>query len=256
MGQVFVRVYAELNDYLPLDRRMQVQPLVLGDDATVLTVLETAQIPEDAVDLVLVNGEPVASSHLLADGDRVSIYPVFESFDIRSVTKTREQPLRVTRFVLDVHLGKLGSFLRMLGFDTLYERVITDEELVRLSVSEQRLLLSRDRALVESGRLTRAYAVRETDPHRQLTEVLRRFDLGTSVRPFSRCMRCNATLSAVPKDAVIEQLPQKTAAFYNEFVRCPRCGQVYWRGSHYRRMARFIDRILDEVAAGPQEHET
>jgi len=230
--------------------------LTLAEGATVRTLLETAQVPESEVDLVLVNGEAVTIAHVLAEGDRVSIYPVFESLDIGTVTKLPERPLRVTRFVLDTHLGKLCSFLRMLGFDSLYQNAWTDAELVRLSIEEQRVLLSRDRQLLECDRLNRAYGVRATDPQRQLVEVLCRFDLASSVHPFSRCMQCNSALIAVAKEAVIDKLPPKAAEFHNEFVRCPSCDRVYWRGSHYARMARFTDRVLEEVSATTRAPQT
>lgn len=248
MPNVVLRVYAELNDHLPPVRRMRPQTIVLPQGASVRTMLEIVGIPESEVDLVLVNGEPVSGTRVLAERDHVSAYPVFETFNIGGVTKIREAPLRVTRFVLDTHLGKLASFLRMSGFDTLYRNTYTDEELIRISTEEKRLLLSRDRALVGCGRVDRAYAVREVDPPRQLVEILRRFDLATSVRPFSRCMRCNALLAVVPKEAVVDRLPPRTSAFYNEFVRCTSCARVYWRGSHYARMAGFLDRVLDEIA--------
>jgi uncharacterized protein with PIN domain/sulfur carrier protein ThiS len=253
MPKVIVRFYAELNDHLPPCQRMRPQKGIVVDEATVRSLLEATGIPVSEVDLVLVNGKPVSATHTLADGDRVSVYPVFESFDISRVTKIRERPLRTTRFVLDTHLGKLGSFLRMLGFDTLYQNAFTDDELIRISNEEARVLLSRDRLLVSNARLTRAYAVMETNPRPQLVEVLRRFDLAGSVRPFSRCMRCNTVLRGIPKDTVIDRLPPKTVAFYNEFVRCTTCDRVYWRGSHYLRMAGFIDRVLDEVSMNMNE---
>jgi uncharacterized protein with PIN domain len=256
MPNVIVRFYAELNDHLPYSQRMRPQPVVLGNGATVRSFLETTGVPLNEVDLVLVNGEPVSVACVLSDGDRVSVYPVFESFDIRRVTKIREVPLRTTRFVLDTHLGKLGSFLRMLGFDALYQNTFNDHALIRISNEEARVLLSRDRLLVSNASLTRAYGVKETNPRRQLVEILRRFDLAGSVRPFSRCLRCNTVLSVVSKDAVLDRLPPKTVTFYNEFVQCTVCDRVYWRGSHYSRMAGFIDRVLDEVSVHLNAEET
>ena len=74
--------------------------------------------PHTEVDLIIVNGDSADFKYPLQDGDRVAVYPVFESFDITLLTRLRDRPLRKTAFVLDVHLGKLARRLRMLGFDT------------------------------------------------------------------------------------------------------------------------------------------
>ena len=86
--------------------------------------------------------------------------------------------------------------------------------------------------------------MRETDPERQVGEVVRRFDLLGSVAPFHRCMRCNGLLEAVSKEAVEDRLEPLTRQHYDEFKRCSGCGRVYWRGSHYYRMQQLIARVL------------
>src|SRR5512140_3072575 len=158
MPLISVRVYAELNEHLPLHSRMRSFEVPLEDDTTILQLLDILKIPESEVDLILVNGEACNIHHTLLHGECVSVSPVFESFDISGITNVRPRPLREPRFVLDVHLGKLASFLRMLGFDTLYRGDYVDNELVDISLSEERTLLSRDRALVGEPRLLRAYS--------------------------------------------------------------------------------------------------
>ena len=240
---VTVRFYAELNDFLHAERRFATFEVLLPSGVTVRDVLDGCGVPVPEVDLVLVNGEPEELNHPLGDGDRISVYPVFESFDIRGTTKVRVRALRVTRFVLDVHLGKLASYLRMLGFDTLYRNDYTDSELVRVSVEDDRILLSKDRTLVATGNLTRVYVVKCTDPRDQLKEVVRRFDLVESITPFTRCMVCNGALEPVEKERIVSRLPPRVAASFEEFRLCPDCSHVYWKGSHYRRMESFIQTI-------------
>jgi uncharacterized protein with PIN domain len=82
--------------------------------------------------------------------------------------------------------------------------------------------------------------VRETDPKRQLLEIVCRFDLSRLARPFTRCMRCNTVLQDVSKSEVLAELPPQTAAAHDEFRRCPGCGRVYWKGAHYRRMVELV----------------
>jgi uncharacterized protein with PIN domain len=97
-------------------------------------------------------------------------------------------------------------------------------------------LLSRDRALIASRELVRAHLVRDQHPDDQLREVMERFQLSGCVRPFTRCLRCNATLRPTALEDVREQLPLRVREMHREFWRCPSCGRIYWRGSHYERM--------------------
>src|SRR5438105_136397 len=128
------------------------------------------------------------------DGDRVTVYPVFEGMDITPELRVRREPLRETKFVLDVHLGRLAAYLRMLGFDVAYRSCAMDPELVRESAEEKRILLTRDRGLLKHSAVTHGYWVRETDSRLQVAEVFQRFDLARGVRPFTRCMACNGLL--------------------------------------------------------------
>ncbi len=200
-------------------------------------------MPHTEVDLVLVNGESSDFSRLVRNGDRVSVYPVFESLDITPVLRLRPQPLREPKFVLDVHLGMLAGYLRMLGFDTLYANRASDPELVKISAQQGRILLTRDRGVLKHSVVTRGYWLRETDSRRQAEEVVRRFDLARSLRPFTICMVCNGLLTTVSKAEVERQVPQRTLEWCSEFQQCPGCGRVYWEGSHYRRMRLWIEQL-------------
>jgi len=108
-------------------------------------------VPHVEVDLILVNGQSVDFGYRVQDGDRISVYPVFEAFDIAGLTRLRPEPLRDPRFVLDVHLGRLTAYLRMLGFDTLYQNQWADERLAEISQIEHRILLTRDVGLLKRG---------------------------------------------------------------------------------------------------------
>ncbi len=237
------RCYAELNDFLPAERRFVEFPYRFLDIATIKDRIESFGVPHTEVDLILVNGEPVDFSCRVRDGDRVSVYPVFESFDIAPLARLRPEPLRHPRFVLDTHLGKLAAYLRMMGFDALYRSCFTDDELARISLEERRILLTRDVGLLKRGSVTHAYFVRETDSRRQLAEVVRRFDLTRLAKPFTRCMRCNASLEDAPKAEILDRLPPHAAAAYDEFRRCPECGRVYWQGSHWDRMRKLMESV-------------
>ncbi len=194
MPQAHFRFYAELNFFLPPNRRQTTFPRAFEGRVSVKDMIESLGVPHTEIDLILVNGESVDFSYLVQDGDQISVYPVFESFDITPVVRVRPKPLREPRFVLDQHLGKLAAYLRMLGFDTLYRNDYDDPELAQISHAEKRTLLTRDRGLLKRSMVTRGYYVRETNPRRQVAEVIRRFDLGGLVAPFRRCITCNGVL--------------------------------------------------------------
>lgn len=246
----FVRCYAELNDFLPGVRRYATFPVSLQTPMSVRDVAGIVGIPHDHIDLILVNGTSVEFSSVVSNEDRIAFYPVFESFDISPVTKLRDTPLRQRRFVLDVHLGKLASHLRMLGFDSVYNNSFRDDELERIAVDEHRTLLSKDRELLERDTITRCYLVKNTDPRQQLIEVLCRFDLVSSVRLFTRCIECNMLLERVDKSLIMDRLPGRVRRLFDEFQTCRSCDRIYWKGSHFQRMKQFVDGVMKEMVAG------
>jgi uncharacterized protein with PIN domain len=244
--RAFFRFYAELNDFLPAPRKQTAFAHIFAGRVSVKDMIESLGVPHTEVDLILVDGRSVDFSYLVRDDDRISVYPVFESIDIAPLVRVRPQPLREPRFVLDTHLGQLATYLRMLGFDTLYQNDQPDEELAHLSSQEGRILLTRDRGLLKRSIVTHGYCVRETNPRHQLVEVLRRFDLFDAATPFRRCMRCNGLLQPVSKAAICDRLPPRTRQYYDEFRLCQGCDQIYWKGSHYRRMQQFIKSVLEQ----------
>jgi len=246
MPQASFRFYAELNDHLPPDLRQVPFSRTVAEGSTLREVLRTLAVPENEIDLVLVNGESESLDHRLREGDRVSVYPVFDAMDVTPATRVENRPLRRLRFVLDVHLGKLAHHLRMFGFDTLYRNDYTRDDLVGIAGAEDRILLSKSRMLLEGNPVGAGYRVRSSDPREQLIEVLRRFDLWRSAKPFRRCLHCNAALHPVRKDDVMERLPEKVRALYDEFNACPACGRMYWHGTHYRKMEEFVRRVYAE----------
>jgi uncharacterized protein len=246
MPSAKIRFYAELNFFLPRSRRGIEFEAAFEDRQSIKDLIESLGVPHTEVDLILVNGSSVDFGYLVQDGDTVSVYPVFETLDISAVLKVRPEPLRVTRFVADVHLGRLAAHLRMLGFDTAFPEDYRDEELARISRDEHRIMLTRDRGLLKRSMVTHGYYVRSTNPRQQLSEVIKHFDLYRQINPFQRCIKCNGLLSAVSKDQVADRLPDDTRQFYDDFRQCGDCGQVYWKGPHYARMQQIITAVRAE----------
>jgi uncharacterized protein len=241
---VFFRFYAELNDFLPQERRMVDFKYIVDKHPSVKDTIEALGIPHTEVDLILVNGESVDFTYLLQAGDRISVYPVFESIDITPILKVRPEPLRQIRFILDVHLGKLANYLRMLGFDTLYRNDYDDPELAQISEREKRILLTRDMGLLKRSLVTHGYFLRETNPKQQLREVIRRFDLSRLATPFQRCVNCNGLIHSIDKAEIADQVAPDTLAYYDQFYRCDTCQKIYWKGSHYPKIQAFLEEVL------------
>ncbi len=215
--------------------------LVRGNPA-IKDTIEALGVPHPEVELVLANSQSVDFNYSLQDGDHFSVYPHFTSLSLGSLQLLRP-PLRSSRFVLDVHLGKLATYLRLLGFDTWYRYDCDDAELAAISDSEQRILLTRDRGLLKRSIVTYGYWVRAIEPMQQCREVLQRFALRSKVQPFRRCLRCNGVLVSVELDEVSARLPPKTRQYYDEFYLCQRCQQVYWKGSHYSDLQKLVEQL-------------
>lgn len=246
-GFVTVRAYAELNDFLEADSRGRAVRRPVQSHQTVKDVLEATGIPHTEIDLILVNGDPVSFEHRPAVGDRIAVYPMFEALDIGSTARLRPEPLRHPRFVVDVNLGRLARLLRVLGFDVWWSSDADDQTLADISLDQQRILLTRDRGLLKRRTITHGLFVHSQHPEEQTIEVLRRLDLRRQTKPFTRCVRCNGQLAAVAKDEVIDQLEPLTRRYYDEFSRCPECGRIYWAGSHFDKLSRLVDRLLERL---------
>lgn len=208
--------------------------LEFASHQTLKHLVESLRIPHTEIGMVLVNEQPAPLSQRLVEGDKVQVYPLEVQNQIAD-----EAP----RFLLDNHLGKLASHLRMLGFDALYLNDYQDEELAELADVTGRVLLTRDRGLLMRKQVTTGYCLRSLDPIQQLQAVVQRYHLVDQIRPFQRCMRCNGELEDVAKAELLDQLLPLTRLYYEDFRRCTLCGQVYWKGSHYQKMMYFIDSL-------------
>ncbi len=250
MSAARFRFYAELNDFLPDENRGKDLTLYFSVSGSVKDFVESFGVPQTEVDLVLANGNPVEFSYPVRDGDRVSVYPLFESLDISSVSRVRPAPLRALQFLLDVHVGRLAAYLGMAGFDALYDNQASDAELASIVAREGRVLLTRDRYLLMRTAVDRGYWVRSTEPKQQLLEVVKRFDLAASMRPFTRCMHCNTIVEEASREAILDRLPPMVKD-KDVFRVCGTCQRIYWEGSHHERMSKLLHWVKANVPAPP-----
>lgn len=237
------RFYEELNDFLPDEQRKVSFRHTFCGTPSVKDTVQAIGVPHTAIDLILVDGRSVDFAHRLLGGERVAVYPVFECLDISPVTRLRPKPLRDTRFILDVHLGKLARYLRMLGFDTAYDQGWDDETIIDLSLEQKRIILTRDIGLLKQSRVTHGYWVRHHQPLEQLQEVLLSLDLSRQLQPFTLCMDCNGRIQAVARSEISTRVDADIFKRFKAFWRCGDCRKIYWQGSHYHRMLERIRKI-------------
>jgi hypothetical protein len=212
---------------------------------TVKHIIESLGVPHTEIELILANGISVDFSYKPEDGDKIDVYAVNEVMSKGRVQKLQPELENKSRFVLDGHLGKLAAYLRLLGFDTCYQNDLCDEVLAEISSSDRRILLTRDRGLLKRSSVLFGYFVRETKPQKQVEEILNKFDLHGEARPFTRCVKCNGILIPVSKKEIFERLEPKTRMFYEDFHLCSTCQQVYWKGSHFKKIEQFVSGLLE-----------
>jgi uncharacterized protein with PIN domain len=235
------RFYDGLNDFLARERRGREFGTHCARDATTKHMIEALGVPHTEVELILVNGGSAGLDRLIEEGDRIAVYPRFASLDVADVVRIAGRPPGRLRFVADAHLGALARLLRMAGFDTIYDNAIGDDAVEALALEEGRIVLTRDRELLKRRGVEYGAYVRALKPQAQLRELFERFDLAERARSFTLCLDCNAPLRMADKAEVLERLPPAVRAMQQEFSTCDQCRRVYWKGSHYKRMAGMLE---------------
>lgn len=218
--------------------------------ASVKDAIEALGVPHTEVGAIEADGLEVGFGHLLACGARIDVRPVPAPFDVLRPSPLRPEPLPRVAFLVDANVGRLAGLLRALGFDTAHDPSLDDAALAELAARDRRILLSRDRFLLKRGIVVYGRLIRSQDPDSQLLEVVRFFGLNPPFATFTRCLRCNDPLLAVPKAEIMDRLQPLTRRYYFDFRRCPRCDRVYWAGSHHERMRERVERLCRELGQG------
>ena len=147
-------------------------------------------------------------------------------------------------FIADVMLGKLARWLRILGYDTVWEEGIEDDDLVARARREGRMVLTRDRGLPREWRVDNVLLVDSDEPLEQLREVVEGLGLDWKEGLFTRCSVCNTPLVGAGEEAVAKQVPEEVRERKEDFAWCPSCRQVYWSGGHVERMLGRLEEAL------------
>ncbi len=149
-------------------------------------------------------------------------------------------------FIVDCMLGKLAKWLKILGFDVVFFSKIEDTELLALAKKEKRILLTRDNGLIEKSSEIRTLFIESEDWNRQIEQVLDDFKLWQDIRPYSRCIECNAELKGLPKERARNLVTPFVYEKVDAFSICPVCGRVFWKGTHHQDMEVKLEEILSK----------
>lgn len=244
-----VRFYGALRDFLPPSQRAATSlPVSLPERPGVKHVLEALGVPHPEIELLLVDGAPSPLTARVAPGARIAAYPRFHGVAPDPDLLATPRPEPPVRFALDGHLGGLARFLRLLGFDASWQPQIDDADLAAQAVREDRVLLTRDVGCLMRSAVVQGHWLRSTAPERQLLEILEHFELGASLRPFTRCLVCNVVLLARRAAEVRSLVPPRVAERHRLYRQCPQCLRIYWRGTHALSLTCRMERVLAQLS--------
>ncbi|HDI07474.1 MAG TPA: hypothetical protein ENF76_03820 [Candidatus Bathyarchaeota archaeon] len=149
------------------------------------------------------------------------------------------------KFITDGMLGKITRWLRMLGHNVKYSNKLDDAKLVEIARKEKRILLTRDLALYQqaTAKGVKAFYLEGVDEAEKLARLSRKFGFELEIdMSVSRCPKCNARVVPVEKEEVSGRVEETTYKYYDKFWKCPKCGQIYWQGAHWKRIRETLEK--------------
>jgi uncharacterized protein with PIN domain len=129
----------------------------------------------------------------------------------------------------------------------LFSNNYKDHEIISVALKDKRIILTRDKGILKQNAVTHGYWLRSDDPVKQLQEVIDRFQLQNSFKPFSRCTHCNSQLVQIEKSSLKGRIPDDTLSYYTRFWECAGCGRIYWQGSHFKHILQWIEKLKDTL---------
>ena len=156
------------------------------------------------------------------------------------------------KFIVDNNVGKLAKWLRIMGYDSVFFADIDDSRMVARALAEDRVILTRDteimkRRVVTIGRL-KAILLTSEESEEQLRKVIETLNLDCQFSPFTICLECNQPLVEKSKDEVKDRVPAHVFQTQNQYMECPTCQRIYWRGTHWEAMSRKLERLKKKPA--------
>ncbi len=199
-------------------------------------VIESLGVPHTEVGKILSKDKPLNFFYIPSPGMEIDVYPVIPPVDVTRASILRSGYSRHGTFVADVNVGKLARLLRLTGFDTAGQNNWSDRFIAEISKKEERIVLTKDRELLQRRIIIHGHLVRAVNPWEQLAEIVHFYGLEDRMAPFTLCPSCNEKLQHVEKHEIEDRLEPLTKLFFNEFKICPVCKQIYWAGNHHEKI--------------------
>ncbi|MCK5434883.1 MAG: Mut7-C RNAse domain-containing protein [Dehalococcoidales bacterium] len=153
-----------------------------------------------------------------------------------------------TKFFADNNVGRLAKWLRMMGYDTRFFSSGDDSSMIAIALAEDRVILTRDtqimrRRVVTSGQL-KAILIQGDEPEQQMRQVIDNLNLDCQFKPFTICLECNQPLVPRTREQVKDLVPPYVFQTQVQYVECPTCHRIYWRGTHWQAMAGKLNKFM------------
>jgi uncharacterized protein with PIN domain len=153
------------------------------------------------------------------------------------------------RFIVDINVGKLARWLRMIGYDTQLFDHRDDNRLIHIAMTENRVILTRDTQMMKRRVITtsvlKAVFISSDNPHKQIHQVIKELGLKSNFNPFSLCLECNQPLVKINREDVKDRVPPYVYQTQPHYVECPKCHRIYWQGTHWQAMARKLESLIN-----------
>jgi len=153
--------------------------------------------------------------------------------------------INAPKFIVDNNVGKLVKWLRMMGYDTLFFNGSDDSNMIVTALANGRVILTRDtqilkRRVVASGQL-KVILIQSDEPGQQMQQVINTLDFDYQFRPFAICLECNQPLLERSKQQVKDLVPPYVFQTQSQYMECPACHRIYWRGTHWQAMTKKLE---------------
>jgi len=151
------------------------------------------------------------------------------------------------KFIVDNNVGKLAKWLRIMGYDTLFFNGSNDSRMIAIALAEERVVLTKDTQIMKRGVITRgrlkAIFIQSDEPELQMHQVIDALHLDCRFKPFTICLECNQPLLEKSKQQVKELVPPYVFQTQNQYMECPTCHRIYWRGTHWQAMTEKLRKL-------------
>ena len=151
------------------------------------------------------------------------------------------------KFMVDNNVGKLAKWLRIMGYDTLFFNGRNDANMIATALAQGRVILTKDTQIMKRRVVTKGWLkaifINSDEPELQMRQVIDTLNLDCQLRPFTICLECNQPLVERSKEEVRDLVPPYVFQTQSQYMECPACHRIYWRGTHWQAMTKRLEKF-------------